>query len=127
MPANIQIFHIPHTEPGLAVCVCGMTGDSGEHHDITMPILDIFNSAWAHLRTKLLYQCSFSISCEDLQYFWEPLRNSSAQPILRMRSPTPIQASPAPCKLLISYVRAKVAAGGELGAQGATEDRSNGW
>ena len=38
--------------------------------------------------------------------FWEPLRNSSAQPILRMRS-----------QQIIDFVRAKVAAGGELGAK----------
>ena len=57
---------------------------------------------WPHLLRCFLLSCSFtekpsselhcafSISCEDLQYFWEPLRNSSAQPILRMRSPTPM-------------------------------------
>ena len=53
--------------------------------------------------------CAVSISCEDLQYFWEPLRNSSAQPILRMHSPTPMQ--------IIDFVRAKVDAGGELGVK----------
>ena len=56
----------------------------------------------------------YSISCEDLPYFWEPFHNSSAQPILRMRSPTPMRASPSPMQIIDDFVRAKVAAGGEL-------------
>ena len=74
--------------------------------------------------------CAFSISCEDLQYFWEPLRNSSAQHILRMRSPTPIcyhdTTTQAPMQI-IDFVRAKVAAGSEGSLQGATENRSSSW
>ena len=64
--------------------------------------------------------CAFSISCEDLQYYWEPLHNYSAQPILRMHSPTPIYTrQPAPMHI-IDFVRAKVVAGGELGAKVAS-------
>ena len=74
--------------------------------------------------------CAFSISCEVLQFFGEPLRNSSAEPILRMRSPTPIhKPAPPQCRLLILHVQSCCWRwiGSEGSLQGATEDRSNSW
>ena len=58
----------------------------------------------------------FPVKIFSSYIFWEPLRNSNTQPILRMRSPTFTQASPAPMQI-IDFVPAKVAARGELGAK----------
>ena len=50
--------------------------------------------------------CAVSISCEDLQYFWEPLRNSSTAYIAHARSTTPMRKpAPPPCRLSILYVQ----------------------
>ena len=60
--------------------------------------------------------CAVSISCEDLQYFWKPLRNSSALLYCACATPPLCTSQPRPMEI-IEFIRAKVAAGGELGAK----------